>query len=274
MNEAIICGSGDLSVHYVVEDQLVGAAHTHPEFQLFVPLATEALSARYETAAGSIRRLAHESGAVYLVDAHQSHSFAWNKLEMVSFFLSKQTFERVANDMLGKRLSLSGWYGLEDGLLPRLGLAIRDHYAENARLSRLFVESTCYVVAGRLVERIARRVVTSSLLDTPDRRVRAACDFVNERLGDDIGLTSLAAVAGLSPFHFLRTFRATVGMTPQRYILDQRLKRARKRLGRSRDTVSRIAADLGFASPSHLASAFRVRFGMAPSEYRKVFGVR
>ncbi len=122
---------------------------------------------------------------------------------------------------------------------------------------------------GQLAARTSRPSEAASFVGVPDRRVRAACALIDERLDDELSLTVLAGAVGLSSYHFLRTFRAAVGTTPKRYILNRRLDRARERLALTSATISRIASDLAFASASHLASSFRERFGLSPTEYRR-----
>jgi AraC family transcriptional regulator len=82
------------------------------------------------------------------------------------------------------------------------------------------------------------------------------------RIGD------LAALAGLSRFHFARVFRATVGTTPHRYVLERRLERARRLLKTTATAVRDIAVATGFADQSHLTRLVKRRFGVTPGALR------
>lgn len=81
-------------------------------------------------------------------------------------------------------------------------------------------------------------------------------------------VSSLAAVAGLSPFHFVRSFRQYFGRTPHQLVLDVRLERAQV-LMRTDRSLTEIAHEVGFASSSRLTEAFTRRFGSAPSKWRE-----
>ena len=72
----------------------------------------------------------------------------------------------------------------------------------------------------------------------------------------------------MSPYHFLRTFRRVVGMTPHQYVLHTRLHRAAVRLRRSDDAISTIAFDAGFDDLSSFNRRFRRVTGENPSAYR------
>ncbi|HET7039170.1 MAG TPA: AraC family transcriptional regulator [Gemmatimonadales bacterium] len=86
--------------------------------------------------------------------------------------------------------------------------------------------------------------------------------------GARLPLTGLAARAGLSPFHFLRTFRRVTGVTPHQFILRARLRDAATRLATRPGRVSDIAYDAGFGDLSTFNRAFRAEFGMSPVAFR------
>jgi transcriptional regulator GlxA family with amidase domain len=79
---------------------------------------------------------------------------------------------------------------------------------------------------------------------------------------------SLAKIARLSPYHFLRTFEELTGATPHQYILRMRLRRAAVRLRLERGSIAEIALGCGFGDISNFNRTFRAEFGMTPREYR------
>ena len=85
---------------------------------------------------------------------------------------------------------------------------------------------------------------------------------------EPISLGDLADEAGLSPYHFLRSFRRVAGMTPYQFVLRTRLNRAAVRLRTSGDAVSAIAFDAGFNDLSTFNRRFRRVMGQTPSAYR------
>ncbi|MGO4774846.1 helix-turn-helix domain-containing protein, partial [Lysobacter sp. 2RAB21] len=87
-------------------------------------------------------------------------------------------------------------------------------------------------------------------------------------LADRLTLDELAAVAGLSPFHFLRRFRAQHHVTPQQMLMALRLHEA-KRLLAAGVAPARIAADTGLTDQAHLTRAFPRRYGVTPARYQK-----
>jgi AraC family transcriptional regulator len=82
-------------------------------------------------------------------------------------------------------------------------------------------------------------------------------------------LRDLACAAGLSRYHFLRTFEYLTGVTPHQYVLRARLREAALHLVADPGTVIDIALDCGFGDISNFNRAFRTEFGVSPSEYRR-----
>jgi AraC-like DNA-binding protein len=83
-----------------------------------------------------------------------------------------------------------------------------------------------------------------------------------------LGLENLAREAGLSPYHFLRTFERLTGATPHQYILRARLREAAGRLAAEPAKILDIALDCGFGDVSNFNRAFRAEFGVNPRAYR------
>jgi len=101
-------------------------------------------------------------------------------------------------------------------------------------------------------------------------RVDAVIMFMHEHMGEEINLEELGKVAGFSPFHFHRIFTSLTGETPQQYLMRMRLELAANMLVKYFGySVTRIAVQCGFSSPSTFARAFKAHFGMSAKEYRE-----
>ena len=97
------------------------------------------------------------------------------------------------------------------------------------------------------------------------RRVR---EHVEVHLSESIDLAELAAIAGLSVYHFARAFKQSAGVTPHHYLVHRRIERAQEMLARSELPLSGIALATGFSDQSHLARHFRQMLGMTPGQFR------
>ena len=82
-------------------------------------------------------------------------------------------------------------------------------------------------------------------------------------------LVDMAALVGLSPSHFARKFRGSVGLSLQRFVNRRRLRAALSALRSGDDSLSGLALDLGFSSQSHFTRLFSDLTGMTPAQYRR-----
>ena len=103
----------------------------------------------------------------------------------------------------------------------------------------------------------------------PFKRVQPALAFAAAHLDEGVSLASLAEQARLSPFHLHRVFSARAGETPKQYTLRLRLGRATVMLLTGAESVLDVALACGFQSHEAFCRAFRRRFGMTPTAYRK-----
>jgi transcriptional regulator GlxA family with amidase domain len=81
-------------------------------------------------------------------------------------------------------------------------------------------------------------------------------------------LTSLAQIARLSAYHFIRVFEAITGVTPHQYLLRTRLRRAALRLRTEPAKILDIALGCGFGDISNFNRVFRAEYGVSPRAYR------
>jgi len=101
------------------------------------------------------------------------------------------------------------------------------------------------------------------------RRINRVLDYVREDLVGDLRLGTLARVANFSPFHFHRIFHGMTGETLNTFIRRGRVETAAvKLLHNHKLSITRVAVDCGYSSPSSFAREFRDAFGMSATQFR------
>ena len=131
----------------------------------------------------------------------------------------------------------------------------------------------CEVLALGLIERIVAattgdRRTQPAPTGRETRRVVEAIRLVESNAGRPLELKEMAAVAGMSKYHFLRVFRRLTGVTPHQYLISARLRRAALALTSSRRPIIALALDAGFGDLSTFNKTFRATFGLTPTHYR------
>jgi AraC-like DNA-binding protein len=97
------------------------------------------------------------------------------------------------------------------------------------------------------------------------KRVR---EYVASHLAGTIRLQQLASLAGLSPFHFARAFKASTGLPPHAYVLHCRISESKRLLSGSNLTISEVARRMGFSGTGQLSRRFRAVTGTTPTAFR------
>ncbi|MFC3711234.1 helix-turn-helix transcriptional regulator [Sphingoaurantiacus capsulatus] len=100
-------------------------------------------------------------------------------------------------------------------------------------------------------------------------QLRRVADYVRANLDQPISLAALAELARLSRFHFCTAFRHATGQTPGDWVTDERIRRAAELLDQHELSITEIALEVGYETPSSFTARFRQRMGVTPSEYRR-----
>ena len=100
---------------------------------------------------------------------------------------------------------------------------------------------------------------------------RAVLGYIEEHLGEQISLLTLAGLARLSEHHFCRTFKQSFGIPPHQYHVQRRMEHAKVLLAEQTASVTDIALTLGYTQNSSFSTAFRKMTGWTPTEYRREF---
>src|SRR5438105_11620847 len=108
----------------------------------------------------------------------------------------------------------------------------------------------------------------SRVAEDSNRRLLRARDAMDRTYAQPLDIPTLARVAHVSEAHFIRTFRATFGETPHRYLQRRRVERAMFLLRESDRSVTDVCLDVGFTSLGTFVRTFRDIVGRTPTEYR------
>ena len=108
-----------------------------------------------------------------------------------------------------------------------------------------------------------------SEVEASNRRLLRARDAMDRTYAQPLDIPSLARIAYVSEAHFIRTFRATFGETPHRYLQRRRVERSMFLLRESERSVTDICLDVGFGSLGTFSRTFREILGVTPTNYRK-----
>jgi AraC family transcriptional regulator len=160
---------------------------------------------------------------------------------------------------------------VRDAEIIRLARAVLVELETPTFLARVAIDAATLALCVALIRRWSNQasVILSPTPNLAPWKVRRVSDLMKQSLTENLTLTELAASVELSPYHFLRAFKASVGASPHSYQIQLRLDRARDLLETTRLSVREIAAQVGYEDPGYLARLFRKHLGTTPASYRR-----
>jgi AraC family transcriptional regulator len=153
-----------------------------------------------------------------------------------------------------------------DTKIEHIGWALKEEMETGYPNGRLYIESLAQALAVHLLNRHSShsREMTSSNGGISGRRLKQVLSYIEDNLGQDLSLQSIAGVSGLSASYFKTAFRTSVGHPVHQYVIQRRVERARSLLAAGELPISQIALETGFAHQSHLAYHMRRVLGVTP----------
>ncbi len=203
----------------------------------------------------------------YRADMHGAFDFLL--LEISNEFLSKLAEEHGG----GRQPQLNSAAGASDPVLADIMRAVRPALAKTCEASTVFLDQLGVAIGTHLIEHHSDR---GHLVKTPQRlllsplQLNRAKAMLRNHLDGAISIAEVAKACGLSRGYFIRAFREATGQTPHRWMLQNRVERARGLLIESELGLADVALVCGFADQSHFTRIFARLMGVPPGNYRRI----
>lgn len=233
------------------------------------------LSTERHTSSGKNRTDIADENSMCLMPYGQTFSANWNnEYELVSVDFSPKYLSKMAQEMnISSKVELKdSVLEQKDMLVQQLSLAFLAEAEKEETASRLYSESISHTLMFHLIKNYSTANFQEKLLSggLSGNKLRRVTDFINDNLEQDLTLTEIAQVAGLSHFHFARAFRKSVGVTPQQYITNRRIEKAKELLAKSDLPIVEVGFQSGFKNQSHFTTLFRKITSLTPKLWREV----
>jgi AraC family transcriptional regulator len=215
----------------------------------------------------------HGPGSMILLTPGTRDRLRWNRpSQRVVLSVDESYLLRAAQELGRKRhLGFENHWIFEDRQLHLLLSEMRREMETGWETGALYGDHLGMSLSIALIQKYSRDVAISPQAKGGISRVRLqrVLDYIAANGHLDIKLDDLADVADMSRFHFARLFRLALGITPHRYLMDQRLQQAKALLRLDTRSVSEVAVETGFANAGHFARAFRRHVGVSPTEWKR-----
>nr|WP_217650510.1 AraC family transcriptional regulator [Spirulina major] len=243
------------------------------EHTLFLSLASRPLS-YLQVQDGKRYQGVYRPGDMLITPAQTPLFVRWEGEEhCLKIQLGAEFLQRVAQDIVktaGDRLQLRPDFQVRNGQLEAIARLLLTETQQPGLGNPLYQDSLTNALAVNLLRHHATTTPHLPTYDggLPPPHLRKILDYIEAHLDQEIRLEALAQLLGMSQFHFSRLFKQSIGLSPHRYLIQQRIERAKHLLKQTDQAIVDIALSCGFNSHSHLSKQFRQVTGITPKAYR------
>lgn len=217
------------------------------------------------------KRLRMHAGHLQIIPADHRHRVRWDACDFTLLFIAPELLGRLTAELTdGVAPPVTPTLQMNDMIIRAAITALRDEALSEGLRGSLYAEALVVVAAARLARLSgrARLLPATETLDSPEHLGRVY-DYIEAHLEERMTIEALGSLVGMGPYRFARAFRRAVGIPPYHYVLERRIERAKRLLVETDLPITEIALKVGFASHSHLSTAFRQAVGASPKTFRK-----
>lgn len=218
---------------------------------------------------GSWERKRYHTGDFSIVPYARENTVRW--FEDIKFVVIEIEPGFIPHFFQIKDFSLAEYRGITDKIVYDFATEFKREMDYVQTPAKIYIQSlaiclsihlgTQYQASGKTIH--APKGKLSSV------QLKTLLDYFQAFSQNNFGVDDLAALVHLSPFHFIRIFKNTLGVAPHHYVLQLKIERAKQLIKKNENTLSAIAYDLGFADQAHLSNTFRKFAGISPSEFMR-----
>jgi len=214
---------------------------------------------------------------ICIIPRQQQHQLIRHQpAPVMAIFITPQLIVEATHASLRTpQWSLQENYGIEDETILLLAKGLRDWLNKKSAIADLYRKSLVKLLAVHLIANYAQADFKQEgdLEFQADTKLSPLLEYIHSHLDQDLKVCDLAKRSRLSQSHFCRVFKKAIGLSPYRYILYQRIAKAKTLLGETDLSLTDISFNCGFYDQSHFILQFRRFTGSTPKAYREEVAV-
>ena len=162
-------------------------------------------------------------------------------------------------------------YGTPDPQIEHIEMSLLLELEHEQFGEGIQVESLAIQLAVHLLRRYSRfsTMMHSPAHALPASKLHRVNAFMNDNLGKDLKLAEIAAIVGMSPYHFARAFKQSTGLAPHQFLVARRIAFAKSLLRETDLPISEVAHRVGCPNQSHFSTLFHRSAAMTPRMFRQ-----
>lgn len=222
---------------------------------------------------GKTRKAKMKLEDIIILPAQIEASACWNQpYSYLALCLSPTALKQEVGDLIkGYSVELLPQFALHDPLIYNIALSLQRELLEPGFNEQLYLDSLLRFLYTHLI----RSYCIKSLISSKNRKLnpeqlQKVFDYIQVHFSrNSLLVDQIAAVINLSPNYFSELFKNTTGLSPYRYVTEQRVEEAKFLLSKTDLEIAEIALEVGFYNQSHLTRQFKKFTGVTPNQFRK-----
>lgn len=210
------------------------------------------------------------NGHIAIAPANVEQKAFWDKeIGFTLLFLEPAYITRIADESVElERFEPVAHFAKPDPLTHQIGLALKTELKAGELDTQLSTESAATMLSAHLLRHYSaqKHRLPKERGRLSQRRLQPVIDYINTHLDKNLSLAELAAVAQMSSYYFVRSFKQSFGVPPYQYLLQCRIEKAKKLLAKEDLSVAEISHQVGFHDQSGFTSKFRKLVGVTPKK--------
>jgi AraC family transcriptional regulator len=210
-------------------------------------------------------------GDVAVVPAGVNH---WHMMrqdsEGIMFNIEPSFLVSIARENVKDNIELIPTFAKPDAFIYGTALALKQEMETEYKGCSLYAESLFHSLVVHILHKYATRKpqIKESADGLSSSQLKYILELINDNISSEISVNKMADYLSLSPFHFSREFKKSVGVSPHNYVMQQRVKMAKIILKQQNLPIAEVALECGFSNQSHLGRTFKKHTGVTPKKFR------
>jgi len=210
-------------------------------------------------------------GDTAIIPAHVNH---WQRIETevaeaIILTIEPHLISYIAHETINPdQIELLPTFAQPDPFIQHLAFNLKANL-DSANYDLLYAESLFQALLMHLIRHYTTRQLPLTNIGNglPPYKLKQAINYINDNLDQPIKLNDIAKILDLSQYYFCHMFKESTGVAPYKYVIQQRVEKAKNLIKTSKLSLADIAYECGFSSQSQMTQHFRKCVGVTPRVY-------